>query len=265
MSLGLRFMSRISIWWGNFLSTCSGSRFLAITFILFIFLALGKIILRRKSLKEDENIVLFSVSFIVSLSIYLCLALAPFEIWPWYLSSVAAVIVTLIFCAIVVLSNFGPVWVSFFSLTIIWWLFSEMLVYLPFPLEKVFSSDQSNLATRISVVDLVYADANGSGMNIYTFAPNVYDYPYQHLIWWRAERKFVYLPQEYVYLPSQPEYVPAKDEADALIPKKEAKFTYLIIEPFESQEKWFWMWRGNFKEAEKSWQIGKTRIEKLKQ
>ena len=241
--------------------TGGGHVFLGIVFV-FLFLFCIKKIFSPDSLKNKNKPM--GLIFLVTLIVFLFgFAIYPYALWPWYLSSLDALILSLVGLGLYYLfiSSKKMLFISiclFFILLLV-----NVQRYFPWPLEQGFSPDTANLRTRLAVVDLIYNDSNGKGMAIFTFAPYVYDYPYQYLIWWRAKTKYHYLPEEYVYLTNQPAYVAAKEKADSLIEKRDSTCDYLIIEPFESQEKWFWDWRGRFPEAKKSWEIGETKVEKL--
>lgn len=213
--------------------------------------------------KKDEFFYLTSIGFIFLLIIFLWFIFYPFAIQSWHVVDIEVLTIMVIGLALYSLFRKGKMEaiISLILLFLVGLFGVRPNRLLPF--EKFASPDPANLRTRIQVVDLIYQDAGGRGFNLFTFAPYVYDYPYQYLIWWRAKTKYYYLPEEYFYLSNQPKYLVAKAEADRLIASKKAECDYLIIEPYESQEKWYHQWRGNFPEAKKSWQIGQTRVEKL--
>jgi len=234
----------------------SGEIILAILFLILIAL-----LSQRKQKKEVKF--LFLLCLFTLVIFFIGFVLYPYALWPWYLSAVDALILILIGLGIFFLLSLSKKY-FFLSLGILlFFIVINVNRYLPWPLDQGFSPDPANYRTRLKVVDLIYEDAKDKGFKILTFAPYVYDYPYQYLIWWRAKTQYQYLPEEYFYLPDQPPYVPSKEAADKLIPSKKSKCDYLIIEPFESQEKWFWDWRYRFPEAKKTWEIGRTRVEKL--
>lgn len=230
--------------------------------ILFLSLVLFIFCFIKGKKKEQVWFFLILISFV---AVFLFLIIYPYALWPWYLGTFEATFIT--FLGLVFGFSFFNIKNYFFKFLVGgvfgFYLYLNLARYLPTKLEKAFLDDPGNLRTRLVAIDSIYKDASGRGMKIYTFVPYVYDYPYQYLIWWQAKRKYGYLPEEYAYLPNQAEYVPAKRKVDGFIPKKETKCIYLIIEPFESQEKWFWEWRGNFEKAKKTWEIGKIKIEKL--
>ena len=218
--------------------------------------------MKKKNIKKEEDY--FILLCLISLTVvFFGFVIYSYALWPWYLSTVDALILTLIGLGIYFLGSWGKKYIFLSMAILAIFLFFSFRRYFSWPIQKYYSSDPANLRTRIQVADLIYDDAKGGGINIFTFAPYVYDYPYQYLIWWRAKTKYQYLPEEYVYLLNQPKYVAAKDEADQIIPGKKSECDYLIIEPFESQEKWFWEWRGHFPKSQKTWTIGLTRVEKL--
>jgi len=241
----------------------SGNFFLAFIFVLLLGFLIYKFMSDYVLKKRNEAFYLLLVSFVFFFISFLWLMIWPFALKSWDLVDIEVLFLLLLGLSFYYLSKRGRkgLIVSCCLLFLVSFLGVSPFRLLPF--EKFNSPDPANLRNRLNVIDLIYNDAGGRGMRIFTFAPYVYDYPYQYLIWWRAKTKYHYLPEEYVYLPNQPEYVVAKEEADRLIPKKKSECDYLIIEPFESQEKWFWQWRGDFGPAQKVWEIGRTRVEKL--
>lgn len=262
MSPKARFLSRFPIWYNIFLDSAGRSKLLAYIFLFLIAWIVLNSYLKNKP-KNKEVFSLFLTSLVLLAVVLFCLNMAPFEIWPWYLNAVSAMMVTLIGVSLAVLYKKGRFSKVLSIILLFYWLGFSIRQYWPFPLEKTLSSDPANLRNRIQVIDRIYQNAAGKGFNVYTFAPYVYDYPYQYLIWWRAKNKYGYVPEEYVYLSGKPIYVAGKKEADALLPVKKSEFVYLIIEPYESQKNWFIEWRNNFSAAVEEWEIGATRIEKL--
>lgn len=261
--LVFRFFDRARILKDVFLGNSGRNFFLSLIFASLIVFSTVSLLRFKKKAKKDEFYYLVFISLFSLLIIFVGFALYPFAIWSWYLGVADALVATLIGLGLFFfLKKEKKAFYPSFGLLLIL-IFLEISRYFPWPLEKGFSSDPANLRTRLSIVDLIYSDTDGKGMKIYTFAPYVYDYPYQYLIWWRAKTKYGFLPEDFSYLPDQPAYVPAKRKADEMVPTKKSDCDYLIIEPFESQEKWFWDWRYRFPEAKQTWQVGKTRVEKL--
>lgn len=50
------------------------------------------------------------------------------------------------------------------------------------------------LKGKTDAIDYIYKDAVGKPFGLLTFAPSVYTYPYDYLVWWYGKRKFGYLP-----------------------------------------------------------------------
>jgi len=256
-----RFLDRLEVFKNVWIFLLGNSVLLGIL-ILFLTVFLIVKVLKNKSKDEDYYFILTSLIFLAV--VFLCFVFYPYALWVWYLGVVDGLVAILIAFGVYFLWSWRNKIFSFLAFSILVIIvYFNLKKYSPWFFEKGFSSDPANLRTRIEVIDSIYKDAGGKGINVFTFAPYVYDYPYQYLIWWRAKTKHHYLPEKYYYLANQPEYVPAKGIADKLIPSKKAECDYLIIEPFESQEEWFLRWRGNFSEAKKIWQIGQTKIEKL--
>lgn len=259
--LVFRFFDRIRIFKEAWLSQSGNNLIMAGLFLILILLLISKFTGRKNIKKEEDYFILLCL---ISLTgVFFGFVIYPYALWPWYLSTVDALILTLIGLGIYFLGSWGKKYIFLSMAILAIFLFFSFRRYFSWPIQKYYSSDPANLRTRLKVVDLVYKEANNQGFKIFTFAPYVYDYPYQYLIWWRGKEKFGYLPEKYYYLLGQPKYVAAKEEADKLIPSKLSECDYLIIEPYESQKEWYFSWRGNFPKSNKVWEIGKTKIEKL--
>lgn len=234
--------------------------FWSLAFLLLVFFTIVKIKKKKRLRKKPDY--LFLVSFRVNLIVLTGVFLSPLAIWPWYISSIRAGLFFLFTTAVYwqVKNNLFLTRISLILFT--GWLVWGLVKLDLYPFRPNRLNDPSNLRLRLRVINQIYHDNQGQGMKIFTFAPNVYDYPYQYLIWYQARQRYGYLPEEYAYLPGQPEYVPAKKAADSLLKAPLSTQTYLIIEPPESQGKWFHQWRSNFGETTTVWQIGKTGIEK---
>ncbi|MDP3888607.1 MAG: hypothetical protein Q8Q24_01040 [bacterium] len=255
-----RFQDRLRIFEDVF-KNASMNPFLMIIFIISGIFLLKKLTEIRKSRKEETYFL--QMVFVSLIVIFTGFVVYPYALWPWYLHSIDALYLTLIGFSIYFVSTKGRKLALISSVLLLIFLLFNIKRYDVFPVQPVFTADAANLRTRIMVVDSIYESSKGQGFRIFTFAPYVYDYPYQYLIWWRAKTKYNYLPEEYTYLSNQPPYVAAKIEADKIILSRKSTCTYLISEPFESQKQWFIDWRGRFPDAQESWQIGKTKIEKL--
>ncbi|MGA2911266.1 MAG: glycosyltransferase family 39 protein [Candidatus Levyibacteriota bacterium] len=47
---------------------------------------------------------------------------------------------------------------------------------------------------KIDAIDYIYKDAKGKPFGLLVFAPGVYTYPYDYLLWWYGQRKYHYIP-----------------------------------------------------------------------
>ncbi len=47
-----------------------------------------------------------------------------------------------------------------------------------------------------SAVDYIYKDANGKPFGLFVFAPPVYTYNYDYVIWWYGKRKYNFIPYQ---------------------------------------------------------------------
>lgn len=54
----------------------------------------------------------------------------------------------------------------------------------------------SKIKGKIEAIDYIYKDAKGREFGLLIFAPPIYTYQYDYLIWWHGERKYHYLPHK---------------------------------------------------------------------
>lgn len=107
--------------------------------------------------------------------------------------------------------------------------------------------NKSTLKNSLTVIDWVYARANGNGFKAYNYLPSVYDYPYQYLYWWYGGEKYGYRPNDLAYLPAQPEYI--ENRTAYLTPIKTLpgnESIFLIIENEIDNPQFLSAWLGNF-------------------
>ncbi|MFC1790563.1 hypothetical protein ACFLZP_03710 [Patescibacteria group bacterium] len=249
--------------WKKILEINQGAQSPILNLVFLALVLLTALALFKKRNFQDEPSRLFLVSLIANLTTFGCILVAPFELWGWYLSSIRAGVVFLNLASVYWLLNYQKKQAVFLSSFLVLWLGWSIWNLNLWPLGKRPPADPANLRLRLSVVEQIYQDNQGEGLNVYSFAPHVYDYPYQYLIWYLGKERYGYLPEEYVYLPNKPDYVAAKNQADLSLPRPEAQANYLIIEPFGGQEDWYINWRGSFGQAQETWQIGETRIERV--
>lgn len=50
------------------------------------------------------------------------------------------------------------------------------------------------LRGKLDAIDYIYKDANKEPFGLFVFAPPVYTYPYDYLIWWYGQKKYGYTP-----------------------------------------------------------------------
>lgn len=259
--VSFRFFDRLLVFRDIFVLQSGDNKVLAVFLAALIAFLIFKLLKTKPPKKENDY--LGQVCLISLVLIFIGFVFYPYALWPWYLDTVDGIMITLIGAGFYFLFKQGKNLSVLAFIILLGFLYLNISKYFPWPLERSFSENEANLRTRIKVVDLIYDDVKGQGFKVFTFAPYVYDYPYQYLIWWRAKTKYQYLPEEYTYLSDQPPYVPAKEVSDLLVEKRASSCEYLIIEPYYSQKSWYEDWRGRFPDASKTWEVGETRVEKL--
>lgn len=58
------------------------------------------------------------------------------------------------------------------------------------------STAYQKVKAKIQAVDYIYDDAIRKPFGVFVFAPTVYTYPYDYLLWWRGKYKFDYQPTQ---------------------------------------------------------------------
>lgn len=91
----------------------------------------------------------------------------------------------------------------------------------------------SKIKGKIEAIDYIYKDAKGREFGLLIFAPPIYTYQYDYLIWWHGERKYHYLPH-----------------------KNKSGLFYLLIE--KDLGKW-WTYKGWFETVVKTGKVIETK------
>jgi len=52
----------------------------------------------------------------------------------------------------------------------------------------------AKLKGQMAAIDYIYNDAKGKPFGVLVFAPPVYTYPYDYLLWWYGNKKYNYIP-----------------------------------------------------------------------
>ncbi|MBI2267868.1 MAG: glycosyltransferase family 39 protein [Candidatus Blackburnbacteria bacterium] len=127
------------------------------------------------------------------------------------------------------------------------------------------SNDPGILASKISVVDWVYKNAENDGFNVYIYMPSFYDYPYQYLFWWYGRKVYKYVPCEYSNYPASLKYLYVPGSEHYSTPTLGCdKFRFLVIEEggnLEKQQKQLKLMQEGTKLVEET-MIGKIKVEK---
>lgn len=54
----------------------------------------------------------------------------------------------------------------------------------------------SKIKGKLDAIDYIYNNAKGEKFGLLVFAPPVYTYPYDYLMWWHGQRKYGYIPYQ---------------------------------------------------------------------
>ena len=138
------------------------------------------------------------------------------ELKIWYAESLRVWYIFMIGFGTVSLINLANKYSSLKKIVlIIIFVFVSRNVYLTYLDQKQFinninfAKDDPKLTSHlIETVDWVYQKTNGAGFKAYNYVPEIYDYPYQYIYWWKGNKKFNYVPGEVSYEPNVPQYIP---------------------------------------------------------
>lgn len=176
-------------------------------FLLFIFIC-SIFYLRDTRVNGSQKIALIYLLISPFLLFVIFMAIR-LDIWPWWLFELY-----IIYCY-----YFGTIsgWllgkrtVRIFGIIIIAiFLFNYLLATIKFYKEDL--SDYGGTAKikgKIDAIDYIYKDAKSKKFNLLIFAPAVYTYDYDYLLWWYGFKKYHYLPlkekKDTLYLLMEPD------------------------------------------------------------
>lgn len=142
----------------------------------------------------------FSKEFIVLLSlpiyIYLLYIFFPYPIWEQYVFSIPVIVSFIFALSISQFSRYRYGWTIGIIIVIL------LLIPIKYKLQiYYFSNSQSEYANsdglytnQLRVVDYIFKDANGQKFGYFVYAPQVFTYGMDYLLWWRGKYKYKYLP-----------------------------------------------------------------------
>ncbi len=92
-------------------------------------------------------------------------------------------------------------------------LFSKLFIYFTseLPEHKKFSDFLTVKQTAFQLI-LDRTNQGSIPFSVYTYKPDIYDYPYQYLWFWQAKKNGQLLPVEFSYKPGEISYIPEKVE-----------------------------------------------------
>ncbi len=183
---------------------------------------------------------LFLVFYPASFFFYL---FYPFRIYLWYIHSFG-VIYLFIFSLVIyllkkqytVMRSFGVILFLFISIRGLSW----QLHYIK--QNNKPSTNSSNLANRLTIIDWIYQKANGQGFEVYTYSPAVYDLQTNYSFWWYGH-KFGYYPNIVSFQKDSSHYLNDNQIYwKKSSTQKPSEFVFLILEegnhPLYKKEDW---------------------------
>lgn len=202
-----------------------------------------------KVVKDQKILALFKINLICLFSIFLIFTiLFTVEVKNWYLYGA-----TIPFAFILTFALFSLRRQRF----LLYLLISAYLVvnvgyFATLHKKNLSLNDPAQLKNQLSVIDLIYEDAN-KPFSVYTFTPPIYDLNFQYLFWWQGVILKKGLPQDFTYLPQKPDYVRNKNLYARNA--QTSNLVYLIIENAPENE--FYSkndWLKNFKKYKIVWE-----------
>ncbi len=213
-------------------------------------LLLASLSIVHKSSLKKQAYALYSLSFLLfSFIFYL---FYPHKLKTWFISSLALNYIFIISSAV------SHLWQQRNKLFAV--IFSAFL-FLSFSRQSFIaydhainfnrpSNDRSKLKNELAVIDWIYNDAQGKPFKVYNYLPSVYDFPYQYLFDWYADKKYNYQPDTVTYLDNVPEYI--KDNKKYYNKRKPISdknyLVYLLIEKDTDNPQREQNWLANFQD-----------------
>ncbi|OGG26730.1 hypothetical protein A2960_00980 [Candidatus Gottesmanbacteria bacterium RIFCSPLOWO2_01_FULL_39_12b] len=217
-----------------------GKNNLILTLTLFFYLTRG--LLQIKHVKNKTVSLICYYSFLLWLIPFLYYTfLFPPGIKSWYFASFPSFYVLLICLGLFFSFRVKIIrFVSFVTIIFLIIVYSQPSDYLQNINQKLSSQDPSSLINELEAISWIYSDSKGVPFRVYNYSPSVYDYPYQYLFWWYAQKNNLPLPKDFSYRPQTYDYVPNKLSFTPLQKTGNQDFIYLIIQSKDIKDIKYW-------------------------
>lgn len=148
--------------------------------------------------KENDRPLRLFLVYLLALPPVAFLVFSPLRnsVYPYYLYSLTLVYL-LLFAFVVsrAIRHKKPFVLALYSVILIWFLVAGSI-----SAQKTFTSDvkdyggDAKIKGKIDAIDYIYRDAKTRDFNLLVFAPPIYTYPYDYLLWWHGKRRYGFIP-----------------------------------------------------------------------
>lgn len=146
---------------------------------------------KRKTLKLGAALLLLTASM------YSLFTLYPGPLWTWYRAGMPIVFILFLslgWTEIMKKYKFGKN-----TAIIIFTVFTLAGIRSAFFSNLEYQNNPAALANQKQALDKIYQEAGSQQFSLYVYTPPVYTYVWDHLLFWYAQPKYNYLPQDYGY------------------------------------------------------------------
>ncbi len=148
--------------------------------------------------KEKTNALRLFLVYLFCLPIVTFLVFSPLRnsVYPYYLYALTFSYLfsfSYVFSRTLIVRN--PLVLSLYSVLLVWFLLVSLV-----SAQGTYKSDvkdyggDAKIKGKIDAIDYIYSDASGANFNLMIFAPPVYIYPYDYLLWWHGKQKYGFVP-----------------------------------------------------------------------
>lgn len=216
----------------NFLSSFQASH--VIWFVIIFILVVGSYLYLRDKANSKAKKILVLYLLTNPLLIFIVFLLYSSTMWQWWILPLS------VFYCFVLGTIIAYFWqknivflkfISFFVIVLFFvWFSKEAIGFYKYDLNDY--GGVHKIKGKTDAIDFIYNDASGGPFGLLIFAPPIYTYAYDYLLWWQAEKKYNYKPHR----------------------EKKGEF-YLLIEPDPHKP---WTYKGWLETVIKTGKIVKT-------
>lgn len=148
--------------------------------------------------KEKNSALRIFLVYLFCLPLVTFLVFSPLRnsVYPYYLYSLT--FVYLFFFAFVfsrALNSRNPFVLSIYSVLLVWFLVVGVIsAHFTYQSDVKDYGGDAKIKGKIDAIDYIYSDAKVRDFNLLVFAPPIYTYPYDYILWWHGNKKYGFVP-----------------------------------------------------------------------